>query len=119
LISADMFAGSCDLIVDDNREALVIGLMAHTVPIVGSTLVARSVIGGFRCLSARVPIDRQAVRRIGVRRRRVLDALGKLLPHGARRERGDDTNIPIFRDLAEFGIDEAGREEIGHGLGDT
>jgi hypothetical protein len=71
LISADMFAGSRDIIVDDNREAVVIGLMAHTAPILGSTLVVRSVIGGFRCLSARVPIDRRAVRRI-VRRRRAV-----------------------------------------------
>jgi hypothetical protein len=43
-----------------------------------------------RRLSARVPIDRQAVRRIGVWHRRVLDALGKLFPHGARWERGDE-----------------------------
>ena len=64
--------------------------MAHSAAIIGSTLVARSAIGGFRRLSARVPIDRQAVRRIGVWHRRVLDALGKLLPHGARWERGDE-----------------------------
>jgi len=64
--------------------------MAHTAAILGSTLVAPNVIGGFRRLSARVPIDRQAVRRIGIRRRRVLDPLGKLLPHGTRRERGDE-----------------------------